>query len=418
MTGTVLTNKGLSLITKLVSAQATLSFSRVAVGTGHTPSGYDPQNMIGLNEYKMDALISSYGVSPDRADVAYLVAQVSSVDVPEGFAITEAGVFATDPDEGEILYAYLDLTEDPQYIYASTDAISKFAEITFNVIIGSVDSGTAIVSPGALVTKKEYDAGMATKVTTAGGDIADTTVSAYTAVTEEYPEPAAGDTIKTIMGKVVKFIQDAKAGFCKKADLVDNCTSTATDKAPTANQVKILWDKIVDVLSALTTHKSSGDHDGRYYTESEINNLLNAKLSISNIVNNLTSTATNMALSAAQGKALNDKINSLNGDLAVGGWTTVSGTYFNVRYRKIYTALYQVQISQQTKIAIPNESRVKNCNRGNCPEFRATMDYTDDATRIRISADSDGGIWVYVETASGTSLPAGAWVGIDTIIAV
>ena len=111
-------------------------------------------------------------------------------------------------------------------------------------------------------------------------------------------------------------------------------------------------------------------------------------------------------------------INQLNGDLAVGGWTTISGTYFNVRYRKIYTALYQVQISQQTKTAIPNESRVKNCNRGNCPEFRATMDYTDDATRIRISADSDGGIWVYVETASGTSLPAGAWIGIDTIIAV
>ena len=70
------------------------------------------------------------------------------------------------------------------------------------------------------------------------------------------------------------------------------------------------------MVTALTTHKSSGDHDGRYYTESEINNLLNAKLSISNIVNNLTSTATNMALSAAQGKALNDKINSLNGDLA------------------------------------------------------------------------------------------------------
>ena len=317
MTGTVLTNKGLSLITKLVSAQATLSFSRVAVGTGHTPSGYDPQNMIGLNEYKMDALISSYGVSPDRADVAYLVAQVSSVDVPEGFAITEAGVFATDPDEGEILYAYLDLTEDPQYIYASTDAISKFAEITFNVIIGSVDSVTAIVSPGALVTKKEYDAGMATKVTTAGGDIADTTVSAYTAVTEEYPEPAAGDTIKTIMGKVVKFIQDAKAGFCKKADLVDNCTSTATDKAPTANQVKILWDKIVDVLSALTTHKSSGDHDGRYYTEAEVNNLLAAKVSKSDLVNNCTSTATDKAPTAYQVKVLRDSITQLNGEIKI-----------------------------------------------------------------------------------------------------
>ena len=317
MTGTVLTNKGLSLITKLVSAQATLSFSRVAVGTGHTPSGYDPQNMIGLNEYKMDALISSYGVSPDRADVAYLVAQVSSVDVPEGFAITEAGVFATDPDEGEILYAYLDLTEDPQYIYASTDAISKFAEITFNVIIGSVDSVTAIVSPGALVTKKEYDAGMATKVTTAGGDIADTTVSAYTAVTEEYPEPKAGDTMTTIIGKVVKFIQDAKEGFCRKSELVDNCTSSDTDKPPTAKQAKVLWDKITAAVTALTTHKSSGDHDGRYYTESEINNLLAAKVSKSDLVNNATSAATDKAPTANQVKVLNDRINALNGEIKV-----------------------------------------------------------------------------------------------------
>ena len=101
----------------------------------------------------------------------------------------------------------------------------------------------------------------------------------------------------------------------------------------------------------------------------------------------------------------------------MGGWTTISGTYFNVRYRKIYTALYQVQISQQTKTAIPNESRVKNCNRGNCPGSRGVMDHTTDATRIRISGDADGGIWVYVETASGAALPAGAWIDLNVIIA-
>ena len=414
-TGTGITKKGVALIAKLLATEQQLTFTRAAVGTGSCPSGYDPASMLDLGQYRMDGNIAGCEAEGEEATVTF---QISSEDVDEGFVITEAGVYAADADEGEILYAYLDLTGDPQYVYPKGGVVQKFAEIDFKTIVGQVKSVTATISPSSLVTREAYDAGMTTKVTAEGGDIADTKVSAYTAVTEEYPEPAAGDTMRTIIGKAVKFIQDAKAGFCKKADLVDNCTSTDTDKAPTANQVKILWDKIVDVLSALTTHKSSGDHDGRYYTESEINNLLNAKLSISNIVNNLTSTATNMALSAAQGKALNDKINSLNGDLAVGGWTTVSGTYFNVRYRKIYTALYQVQISQQTKTAIPNESRVKNCNRGNCPEFRATMDYTDDATRIRISADSDGGIWVYVETASGTSLPAGAWVGIDTIIAV
>ena len=415
MTGTIITRKGVALIAKLLATEQQLTFTRAAVGTGSCPSGYDPASMLDLNQYRMDGAIAGFKAEGEKATVTF---QISSEDVDEGFVITEAGVYAEDVDEGEILYAYLDLIGDPQYVYPKGGVVQKFAEIDFKTIVGQVKSVTATISPSSLVTRETYDAGMAIKVTAEGGDIADTKVSAYTAVTEEYPEPAAGDTMRTIIGKAVKFIQDAKAGFCKKADLVDNCTSTDTDKAPTAYQVKILWDKIVDVLSSLTTHKSSGDHDGRYYTEAEINNLLAAKVSKSDLVNNATSTAIDKAPTAYQVKVLMDKYNQLNGDLAVGGWTTISGTYFNVRYRKIYTALYQVQISQQTKIAIPNESRVKNCNRGNCPEFRATMDYTDDATRIRISADSDGGIWVYVETASGTSLPAGAWVGIDTMIAV
>ena len=55
MSGTVLTNKGLALITKLVAASTELQISRVAVGTGRVPSGVDPQTMVDLNEYKMDA---------------------------------------------------------------------------------------------------------------------------------------------------------------------------------------------------------------------------------------------------------------------------------------------------------------------------------------------------------------------------
>ena len=415
MTGTIITKKGVALIAKLLATEQQLTFTRAAVGTGSCPSGYDPASMLDLNQYRMDGAIAGFKAEGEEATVTF---QISSEDVDEGFVITEAGVYAEDVDEGEILYAYLDLIGDPQYVYPKGGVVQKFAEIDFKTIVGQVKSVTATISPSSLVTREAYDAGMAAKVTAEGGDIADTKVSAYTAVTEEYPVPASGDSIKAIVGKVVKFIQDAKEGFCRKSELVDNCTSSDTDKPPTAKQAKVLWDKITAAVTALTTHKSSGDHDGRYYTETEVNNLLAAKVSKSDLVNNATSTAIDKAPTAYQVKVLMDKYNQLNGDLAVGGWTTISGTYFNVRYRKIYTALYQVQISQQTKIAIPNESRVKNCNRGNCPEFRATMDYTDDATRIRISADSDGGIWVYVETASGTSLPAGAWVGIDTMIAV
>lgn len=250
MAGTVLTNKGLALITKLMAAQATLSFSRVAVGTGRVPSGYDAQNMTGLNEYKMDATIESCGVSTEQSDVAYIVTQISSVGVSTGFAITEAGVFATDPDDGEILYAYLDLTQDPQYIYASTDAISKFAEITFNVLVGSVTSVTAIVSPGALVKKSEFD-NLKTRVE----DV-------------ETPEFDASGTAEGITDKtsllasfvtkmpLVKFMRNVVAGFklvLYSGQIVNNCVTDRPDLPGSAAQLKVL----MDLYTVLNTNLSS-----------------------------------------------------------------------------------------------------------------------------------------------------------------
>lgn len=152
--GTVVTRKGLQLITKLVASETALTFTRVAIGTGKVPGGYDPGSMTGLNEYKMDGSIASHSASGDEASV---VMQISSIGVETGFTITEAGLFATDPDEGEILYAYLDMSADPQYMYPENNAISKFIEMTLVVKIGEVQSVTAVINPGSLVTKEKFD---------------------------------------------------------------------------------------------------------------------------------------------------------------------------------------------------------------------------------------------------------------------
>ena len=167
------------------------------------------------------------------------VRPISSVGVSTGFAITEAGVFATDPDDGEILYAYLDLTQDPQYIYASTDAISKFAEITFNVLVGSVTSVTAIVSPGALVKKSEFD-NLKTRVE----DV-------------ETPEFDASGTAEGITDKtsllasfvtkmpLVKFMRNVVAGFklvLYSGQIVNNCVTDRPDLPGSAAQLKVLMD--------------------------------------------------------------------------------------------------------------------------------------------------------------------------------
>lgn len=155
-TGTFVVSKGLALITKLVAAKGELEFTRGAVGIGSPPEGYSPEALIGLNAYKMDAQIAEYGV---QDNMAYVTVQVNCADVPEGFVCTEVGVFANDPDEGEILYGYLDLSTDPVYIYANGSSNRlKFAEFTLFVLIGSVSKVVAAVTPGSIITRETFKA--------------------------------------------------------------------------------------------------------------------------------------------------------------------------------------------------------------------------------------------------------------------
>lgn len=237
MQGTVITNKGLQLIAKLVASGTALSFTRAAVGIGSVPSGYDPTNMTGLNKYKMNGAIASCGSSGDTASIVF---QISSIGVSTGFTITEAGLFATDPDEGEILYCYLDMSSDPQYIYAEGSAISKFVEMTLTVVIGSVQSVTAYINPGSLLTND--------------GDISNTKVSSFTSTTASYPIPAANDTVKVGFGKIKKFFEDirnAATGACFIGNIVNNCVTNNAKLPLSAAQGKALMDLYTQLNSDL-----------------------------------------------------------------------------------------------------------------------------------------------------------------------
>ena len=59
-------------------------------------------------------------------------------------------------------------------------------------------------------------------------------------------------------------------------------------------------------------HVASDDHDARYYTKTLADAALALKVDISSIVDNLTSTSTDVPLSAAQGKVLKDAVDQIN----------------------------------------------------------------------------------------------------------
>lgn len=149
--GTVLTKKGIRLIAKILGSETVLKITRAAVGTGSVPEGVEAREMEDLNCFKKDGKIARVG-KVDGENQVNIAIQVNSIGVDENFVITEAGIFAEDPDEGEILYCYLDMTEDPQLVYHSRNAISKMVEITMAIIVATTDQVYVEINPGSLVS--------------------------------------------------------------------------------------------------------------------------------------------------------------------------------------------------------------------------------------------------------------------------
>lgn len=92
------------------------------------------------------------------------------------------------------------------------------------------------------------------KVDAAGGDIADTTVSEFTEEAAQFPVPAPREKPKTLWGKMKKFVEDFKAwytGVCLIGHIVNNCTSTANNLPLAAAQGKALMDLYTQLYSDL-----------------------------------------------------------------------------------------------------------------------------------------------------------------------
>lgn len=154
MDGTIITKKGIQLLVKLMATEGMLKITRVSVGTGILPNGYDPASLLDIVQYKMDGMIAECKAD---GDIAQITMQISSVGIETGFTMTEMGVFAEDPDIGEILYAYLDMREDPQYVYAEGGAAQKFIEITLDIAISEATKVTTYINPSSMITRKEFE---------------------------------------------------------------------------------------------------------------------------------------------------------------------------------------------------------------------------------------------------------------------
>lgn len=259
-----LTRAGKALLAKTQAGRCNIHMTKFVTGSGTYAIGEDYSLQEGLKEERQEFAITSIEIKTEDTVVLEVVITNMADDgtgIEEGYKIREMAFFAQDPDEGEICYCIMVGTDDMMmdYLPAYDGVIPSIITNYFYIRVANADDMTITVSSGDSVCSQEGANGLRIyddkiQFLDQNGhwvdmDTSNTVVNMLEVVEEEYPVPAAGDTMKTIIGKVVKFIQDAKAGFCRKSDLVNNATSTDTDKAPTAAQIKMLNDRINQLYS-------------------------------------------------------------------------------------------------------------------------------------------------------------------------
>ncbi len=128
--------------------------------------------------------------------------------------------------------------------------------------LGSADNTSDANKPVSSAQQAALDK----KVTSAGGDIADTKVSTFTASTASYPVPAAGETPKVAFGKIKKFFEDirnATTGACFIGQIVNNCVTNNAKLPLSAAQGKALMD-LYTVLNTKLTKLDSNFADAPF----------------------------------------------------------------------------------------------------------------------------------------------------------
>lgn len=98
-----ITHKGMALFAKAQAGQK-ITFTKMRVGSGDIGT-QNPATLNKLVQGKLDVPITSISPNPELKS-ATVIGNVTNTGLLEPVYICEIGIYATDPDEGEILYGY------------------------------------------------------------------------------------------------------------------------------------------------------------------------------------------------------------------------------------------------------------------------------------------------------------------------
>ena len=266
--GAVITTAGTNVISQAISGTK-LEWTVMRSSSVAIPDGTDIAALTSLTGVEQTAVItyaSVYGNSTIQVS-----ARFSNTGVETAYNLETIGIYGQLAGGAETLIAVMTaVTPDQMPVY---DADSPSAFI-YNSQITVQDAETVVMTVS--------DTGAATvadlnrKLDSDGGDLSDAVVDTFTESTASYPIPAVGDTMKVIAGKIVKFCADIvsavttlgndkldKTGDAQNATIGASTASTASYPIPAAgDSFKVILGKIIkffgDIKAAYTNVSVSG----------------------------------------------------------------------------------------------------------------------------------------------------------------
>ena len=214
-----MTDVGADLQAKVNAGKTKLTFTKIKVG-----SGVNATNPLALTDVISPKWETTNFVVKQEGKIVSVDTFITNTGIHEAFRMSEIGLFAQDPDKGEILYAYL-TDPEPDRMPAEGGSVVVSQELTIGMVFSNTGNVSLTVNMGALVTYEQLEA-------------------------HNSDEHAHDKRFNAIIQQVNNMITS-----------VDNSDSLA--KAPTLQLVKTLLSSLniknaTDVVNALESEKATG----------------------------------------------------------------------------------------------------------------------------------------------------------------
>nr|DAY26260.1 MAG TPA: tail collar fiber protein [Caudoviricetes sp.] len=146
------TRKGEQLRAKVESGKCKLTLTKIKIGNGNVTIG-EVKDMNDLKSPQLIIGISSCDVSAEDDRICEVVGIASSSNVESAFSVTEMGLYANDPDVGEILYLVgIDTAPDDMPNKNAQSPVTLTYQ--FELVTSNMANVVAMISPAGLATVK------------------------------------------------------------------------------------------------------------------------------------------------------------------------------------------------------------------------------------------------------------------------